>query len=480
MIVSFDSGNEGWSKYVLGKSLNRPGAELISGDITIGDMISKSTKYNSGQYIRLVLSFYDELSADKAKEIYDEFIDLLMVGYREDEYHADGVMHTDTSHNHVHGRIPKLNLFAGTQLKIYNHRSDVHRIEAIKAFLVKKHGLTPTLKKIVKGPEQKKNVIQQMRAEAGQEPFIFTKKKDRDRQILRLQDIVLGLISAGHIDSLDRVKLMLKNQGLKVVKEGYDRKLAQHYLTVENSSGKIRLMGLIFGEKFYSSSKAVQKRAISEKRDVLEEESLDQIQSKLGAIQAKRILFIEKQYEKSRFRAEEREKEVLAAAREEAISKPIKRKIDEQQTTVQQEIKVSETNRGARERKERRAANRRRSVASLVTGTKQRVRKLDDSSTGITDITDDTYQAIAERRGRNKSNRHSKRSFIAVLSAVSEEYGAIIQRAIRRAFEEVKKTLVTEEVQKEEVTAEYVQPEIVTVLDDDTDVPGQTYSGLNL
>jgi len=423
MLARIDSAWDGWTPYTMGRDGNRPGAILIHGDPYLGDKICQTTNYNTGQYFRFVLSFQDDISVDQAREIDEEFFDLLMVGFEEGEYHRDSVFHTDSDYKHIHTRIPKLNLATGTQLKVYNHKTDLKRLEAIKAYIVKKHNLKPTVKALVQNPKKKEKVIQQMRVWAGQEPFIFTKKGDRDREKMRLNDKVRESILAGLTRSLDDTKALFLEMGLKIANEGFDISKNEHYITLKNETGKVRVMGDIFGEEFYTNSPEKQKKSTKDNKPVAKEKSLDQLKKELDLLQKKRTSFISEQYKKSRARAKAKQEKLLAAAEQKAINNPIERSEDYEKITIPQQVKTGEADRRSADRAERtaRRERRERSVAEAIALTEQAAAGTSERNEGYQGISVYNHRIVAAERRDRLRERRTQRIFGKILGQVLGE-----------------------------------------------------------
>ena len=148
MIVSIDSADSGWDGYTLGMDGEREHARFVSGDIEYGNYLCERTNYANGQYLRLVISFYDDVSEEKGEEIVKEFLDLFYHGYRSDELHTDIVEHTDTKFKHYHVRTAKVNTLTGNQAHLFWHKSDTERKIAIMDYLILKaeyHNVNGTL-----------------------------------------------------------------------------------------------------------------------------------------------------------------------------------------------------------------------------------------------------------------------------------------------------------------------------------------------
>ncbi len=308
MIADIGSADSGWTPYTMGENNDREGAKLIVGDTRLGDAICNSTNYSNGQYLRIVLSFLDDVEPVRAREIAKEFMELFMNGYREDEYHWDMVEHSDTDFLHYHLRIPKRNLLTGTQLKLYWHKADLDRKIAIMDYLCEKHGLTNAMdrKLLVPEPSQKREQMQKWRAEHQQEPFDFSKKKVRDQAKESITDRINEMIVKGLINSLDNVKAELIEMGLEVMKSDRDIGKGFDYITVASGDKSVRLRGDIYGEHFYKHSIEDRSKAIVDNRhieQVPEERSIEKLEERLEKENAKRFTWIENRYSGGRSRA---------------------------------------------------------------------------------------------------------------------------------------------------------------------------------
>lgn len=311
MTISVQSGDSGWSEYVLGVDELRKLAKLIEGDIKLGDAICNSTDYKSGQYFRIVVSFSPEenISPELGREITKEAIELLMHGYREDEYHKDIVEHGDTDNLHYHVRIPKLNLFTQTQLH-YHYKSDIKRKDAIHAFLEAKHNLINPFEKRKLRPDSNKRVeqINKWRADHEQKPFDLSKKKGRGEAEERISDYIEEAVRNGLIDNLEEVQAELVAMGFRIAKVGHDIGKDFDYVTIENESGKLRLQGDIYGKRFYehdreNRAKAIESGRSLDSRDGSDRPSLAEAKRVLDKANKQRNEFIESRFKAARGRA---------------------------------------------------------------------------------------------------------------------------------------------------------------------------------
>lgn len=302
----------GWGEYVLGKNEVRPGATTILGDAQLGDEISKSIEYKSGNSVNFVISFADEdnVNTDQGREIAQEFMKEFMKGYSEDEYHLDMVEHTDTHHLHYHARVPKLNLLTNTQLKLYWHKTDLGYKKAIIDDICHRHKLVTgqEMKKTIPNPVRNLNQISKWRDSHGQEPLNLKTPKLRRVAEQELGEHISNMNTLGSINSLADVKAELKEMGLQVTNEGYDKSKEFHYLTVENDSGKMRIKGEIYNGRFYGHNKEDREESISNNRSFIGrreelESSGEELKQTLQREYGKRAKFIEKQYGNARKRA---------------------------------------------------------------------------------------------------------------------------------------------------------------------------------
>ena len=125
---------------------------------------------------------------------------------------------------------------------------------------------------------------------------------------------VLELHQAELLDSFDDMKSFIEEQGVKIIKVGYDKPKDFHYLTIENESGKIRIKGEIYNEEFWCNSRQNREEQISSnKRDSSmggeNERGLDERKGTLYNYNSKRKREIDKQYKPARQRAEKRAEE---------------------------------------------------------------------------------------------------------------------------------------------------------------------------
>ncbi|MBD3797611.1 MAG: toprim domain-containing protein [Campylobacterales bacterium] len=314
MTVNIINGSgAGWSPYTLGRHGEREHSLVIMGDTVLGDKICQSVEhYKSGSAVKMVISFAEEdnVTPEQGRKIVKEFLKEYMHGFREDEYHIDVVEHQDTKHLHYHVRMPKLNLLTGTQLKAYYHQSDLPYKIALIDHIAHKYDLIigTDNKKLVVDPNEKVNQINKWRAEHGQKPFDLSTKGGRGEAEENLLDYFTEMNMQGFIESLDDVTAELKIMGFTIEKIDHDIGKNFDYITVKNDTGKLRLKGDIYGEKFYRHSREDRAKAISDNQSIDKRSRSDQrsgsdIEQALQRQRKRRLQWISKQYGSARKRA---------------------------------------------------------------------------------------------------------------------------------------------------------------------------------
>jgi hypothetical protein len=311
------SSGKGWRKYVTRGTelkLRDPAkVKILKGDLLQGDRVVNLTDYKENAYL-IVLSFKGRVDEATVRAVVDEFEQHFMMGFSKDEYHLDAVWHRDTDDDHVHIRIPKMNLLTHTQLQLYFDKKDRNRVNAIRDYLDVKYELESPLdnKSLVK--EDRDFYIDNWRKEFGDMPFAFTDKKSRVKVEQFITKSVLELHQAGLLETFEDVKNFIEEQGVKITKVGYDKPKDFHYLTIENESGKMRIKGEVYNEKFWSDSRENREEQIStnQRNSPMgreDERGLEQLTENLDNYNNKRKREIDKQYKPARQRAEKRAKE---------------------------------------------------------------------------------------------------------------------------------------------------------------------------
>jgi hypothetical protein len=113
------------------------------------------------------------------------------------------------------------------------------------------------------------------------------------------------------LNSFEDVKGFLEEQGLNIIKVGYDKPKDFHYLTIENQSGKMRIKGEIYNEEFWSNSRKNRTEQVSNNRrnpsmGSTSQRGFDELKTKLEQYNSKRKREVNKQYKPARQRAEKR------------------------------------------------------------------------------------------------------------------------------------------------------------------------------
>jgi len=319
MIVNIENvgnGISGWSIYVLGENNERKNTKLIFGDTLLGDKICNMIDYKSGNYTRLVISFSseDNVNPETGRELVKEFMEHFMFGFRKDEYHVDCVEHADTEHLHYHLRIPKLNLLTQTQLKPYWHKADLDRKKAIIDFMAVKHDLVigTDMLKIIKNPDAVQERIDKWREASGRDVFDFSIKRNNSK----VEEEIIQYIKGRSIASFDDLKSILTDDmGLDIVKIDRDRNRGFSYITVENETGKIRLKGDMFSEKFYEEG-AITRSVLLHTNVSLDaskktDRKIEEVTKRLVLENKKRLRFVSTHYKVGRKRAYAKKREIV-------------------------------------------------------------------------------------------------------------------------------------------------------------------------
>ncbi len=309
------SSGRGWSWYTLGKDNDREGAKLIHGDTQLGDTICETKDYKSGNYVRIVISFTDEdnVTPEQARVIVKEWFKEYMMGFRDDEFHLDIVEHQDTKQLHYHGRIPKVNLLTGTQLKPYYHNADLGYKIAVNEVIAEKYNLTlgTDHQRLVIPPQEKEKRLVKWRKEHNQQPYDLSKKSGRAVAEEGIADLINELNTQGLVNSLDDVKAELKAMDFSIANEGYDKGKGFYYITISQGDSKLRLKGDTYGTEFYEHSREDRCKAISDNRSVGARSRSDKqrradVVRTLHKERTKRLRWIDKQYGNARSRAIQR------------------------------------------------------------------------------------------------------------------------------------------------------------------------------
>jgi hypothetical protein len=318
MIIQISGGGSGWGNYVMCGTVSKPRdpnrVKVLKGDINFGDKMVSSGKWKQNAY-HLVLGFKGRISEEKAKKVLDDFEKQFMVGFDKSEYHMDAIMHTDTDDDHIHVRIPKMNLLTQTQLRLYYDKKDRPRLKLIRDFLDVKYNLESPLDNRQLVQESQELIIDEWREEQKQEPLDFKKKGSRDKAKKSILDSILRLHKVGTFDTREDITTWLENLGLSV-KYGYDIPDDFYYVTVSNDTGKSRIKSELFDEKFWKLDRTKRTSLIetnlSHRAGKIEgENNLEVITAKLNKANTTRINYVKKTYSKARSIATKKNKEAF-------------------------------------------------------------------------------------------------------------------------------------------------------------------------
>lgn len=321
MIISISAGKGGWDDYVMGwgqyvlagtKSKPRDTSKVhhLDGDIHLGNKICQATSYKENYY-RIVLSFKGKMKLDVLHDVYEEFKTLFMTGFEDDEYHMNAVIHKDTDNDHIHVRIPKLNLRTGTQLQLYMDSVDRDRINIIRDHLDLKYNLESPLdakKKLLFS--SKKKYFNTWRMEHGQTIKLST-KKGREKLQASLDKYVCDLHEAGLINSYSDLLEVIVQLDLSIINDGYDKGKDFHYITVSNETGKQRIKGDIYGKYFWEYKQENRREYIRDNTSIrnfkktIEKRDSDTIQSSLRKELERRNTKVKSRYKFAREKAKD-------------------------------------------------------------------------------------------------------------------------------------------------------------------------------
>jgi len=318
MIIQVSGGGGGWGNYVKYGTKCKPRdqnhVKILKGDIDFGDKVVSTGKWKQNAY-HLVLGFKGRISEEKAKAVLEDFEHLFMIGFDKNEYHLDAVMHTDTDDDHIHVRIPKMNLLTQTQLRLYFDKKDRPRLKLIRDFLDVKYNLESPIdnRKLIQ--EDKELIFNEWREEQKQEPYNFKSKTSRSKAKKSILDTVLRLYKIGKFESREDISTWLENLGLSA-KYGYDIPNDFYYATVGNNTGKSRIKSDLFNEDFWNldrnkRSTLIEKNLSHRAGKTEDESNLEVITSKLKKSNSTRINYVKKTYSKARLIATKINKETF-------------------------------------------------------------------------------------------------------------------------------------------------------------------------
>lgn len=329
MTINITSGSSGWGNYVLYGTKDKPRdsekVQFLEGDIALGDRLSQSNKYEESYY-KIVLAFEGKPDDEVIRGAYEDFKKEFFVGFDRDEYHIDAVIHKDTDNYHIHCRVPKQNLKTDTHLQLYMDKIDRPRKQLIQDHISLKYGFAIAReqnREVFK--EQSNEHINKWRDEHNQKPFDFKTKQGQKEAEQQINSYVSDLIKSELITSQDDVKSTLEDLGLKVEKFGHDIKKDFYYATVSNQSGKIRVKGDIYNDRFYEHNAKDRSSQIENNRRIIEErepnqERIKTVRAELNRANEKRFRTVTKLFKHSRERAEAEHSKTLKMGELESLS----------------------------------------------------------------------------------------------------------------------------------------------------------------
>lgn len=321
MLILFAGTNDGWGNYVINgtrkKPRNHKKIKVLRGDITLGDHITNHPNYRQNAY-SIILSFKGKPSIETMNQVLAEFEQFFMHGFEAYEYHFDAVLHMDTNNYHIHVRIPKFNLYTGTQLQLYLDKKDRYRVNLIRNLINMKYHL--------ESPKNNRQLIQE------EQDFYTTQweksNKQESRKMSRsvINNFIRELHQASLINSLSDVKNILEDANLKIITTGYDYSRDLYYITVQNKSEKIKLTGDIYSEYFWKYSRENREKQVANNKQFrgsykYSPEEYKRVSTKLYIALEKRTKEIDARYTKPRERAAKRLDNLQQKSQENIISK---------------------------------------------------------------------------------------------------------------------------------------------------------------
>jgi len=262
MKIMFSGGSGGWSEYVMEGTLTKPRdknkIEVIDGDIELTKNIYESDSKVKERYTRIVLGFKGKQDKKIMKKVYKDFKENLLKGYENNEYNISAVAHFDTSNDHIHICLPKLNLKTNNHNAYYFDKTDRYRINLIRDYLIEKYDLLENQEKDKELIKEDKELtrLEKWRKEHKQPKISLKRKRSKDKATEDIKEYLTSLLNENLIENLQETKNIIKDLGLEIVNEGYDKPSDSHYLTImDEQKNKLKIKGELFNEKFYKSRK---------------------------------------------------------------------------------------------------------------------------------------------------------------------------------------------------------------------------------
>jgi len=316
MIIHINGSNSGWGEYVTEGTKYKPRdktkIKVLRGDTDFGDIITNSGHWKQNAY-SIILAFKGRINQKVIIEALNDFETLFMTGFEQSEYHLDAVLHRDTDDDHIHVRIPKMNLKTGTQLRLYMDSVDRKRLELIRDYIDARLNLA--------SPKNNKKLIEneyvnQWRQGNNQSSIIFSTKKGRKEAEHSINSYILELHQANLIETFDDVKKALKGMNLEIIKFGYDKPKDFYYATVANNTDKLRIKGDIYSEQFWKFSRTDRAEQIRDNKQfrggfTRSESVFKKIHEELARVLEKRRDIVNKRYKYSRERADKETRTII-------------------------------------------------------------------------------------------------------------------------------------------------------------------------
>lgn len=230
--------------YLLNKErLENGTARLLNGDPDLTTAIINSNNFASN-YTSGVLSF-DEQESKRIKEIHKQqimksFEECLLPNFDEDRYMSYWVEHNDKGRLELNFVIAKVDLKTSKFLNVYNHATDMKRVDNWKNIINFEYSLTDP-----NDPVRKRNIAP-----------TFNDKRMKNKDLKqKINDFVSYHIEHGNIKNHDDVVNALTKAGLKI------DNIKNKSISVKNpneNAKNIRLTGAFFEKNFVASERTQQ------------------------------------------------------------------------------------------------------------------------------------------------------------------------------------------------------------------------------
>lgn len=230
--------------YLLNKErLENGTARLLTGDPNLTTAIINSQNFASN-YTSGVLSF-DEQESKRIKEIHKQqimqsFEECLLPNFDKDRYSVYWVEHNDKGRLELNFVVAKVDLKSGKFLNVYNHATDVKRVDNWKNIINHEYSLTDP-----NDPIRKRNIAPK-----------FNDKRIKNKDLKqKINDFVSYNVENGNIKNHDDVVNTLTKLGLKI------DNIKNKSISIKNPNAdnkNIRLTGAFFEKNFVASERTQQ------------------------------------------------------------------------------------------------------------------------------------------------------------------------------------------------------------------------------